>query len=380
MAAVPVDGAGEFESEPPASPAEAMPESSAQGDSPEGDTTSEIKVPHPSHDEVITVTDLAGRTINLGFNSQNAEFIEVDGDLIVTFPNGGVVILEGLTSALLSEPSTILLFDGKPLSAGEILAVNDGDLHIAPAGEAQTEPPNLPGGGASTYDDNLGPITSEIGTGSAGADAEQSILKTGPVSAVGGEDESLGRQLDPAAVSSSSVSANSTSTTPLANDEEGNGKDGTNGEEKDLGGNDINASPTDLNLNNSDVLENNSGGEVVGVVSATDPDEGDSFTYELVDDAGGRFAIDSRTGTVTVANGAALDHEAAASHDITIRVTDSGGESYQETFTIHVNDINEAPTDLDLSGTSVPEDSAGAPSQPCQSNPRGAASVTYRRV
>ena len=49
--------------------------------------------------------------------------------------------------------------------------------------------------------------------------------------------------------------------------------------------------------------------------------------------------------------------ETADNVDITIRVTDSGGESYQETFTIHINDLNEAPTDLALSGGSVPENS-----------------------
>ena len=94
------------------------------------------------------------------------------------------------------------------------------------------------------------------------------------------------------------------------------------------------------------------------MATGVDPDQGETFTYELTDDADGRFAIDSKTGDVTVANGAALDYEATASHDITIRVTDSGGETYQETFTVQVNDVNEAPTDLDLSNDTVLENSA----------------------
>ncbi|HMS03588.1 MAG TPA: cadherin repeat domain-containing protein, partial [Gemmatimonadaceae bacterium] len=35
------------------------------------------------------------------------------------------------------------------------------------------------------------------------------------------------------------------------------------------------------------------------------------ITYSLVDDAGGRFAIDPATGVVTVANGGLLDFETA---------------------------------------------------------------------
>ena len=59
---------------------------------------------------------------------------------------------------------------------------------------------------------------------------------------------------------------------------------------------------------------------------------------------GGRFAIDSATGQLTVANGALLNYVSSSSHSITIRVTDSGGFSYEETFVILVNQV-ELPTD-----------------------------------
>ena len=121
---------------------------------------------------------------------------------------------------------------------------------------------------------------------------------------------------------------------------------------------DVNEPPTDI-LFGTDIDENTANGTLVKVAVAVDPDEGDSFTYELVGNAGGRFAIDSETGEVTVAQGAALDHEAAASHGITIRVTDSGGETYQETFTIHVNDVNEASTDVTLDNSTIDEGAAG---------------------
>ena len=64
----------------------------------------------------------------------------------------------------------------------------------------------------------------------------------------------------------------------------------------------------------------------VGVTAlATDGDATDTITYSLVDDAGGRFAIDSGTGVVTVAG--AIDREAAASYDITVRATSSDTSS-----------------------------------------------------
>ena len=84
------------------------------------------------------------------------------------------------------------------------------------------------------------------------------------------------------------------------------------------------------------VLENAADGTVVGVVSATDPDAGDAFTYALLDDAGGRFTIDPTSGAITVANGALLDYETADQHSVVVQVTDVGGLSASATFAIAV--------------------------------------------
>ena len=103
------------------------------------------------------------------------------------------------------------------------------------------------------------------------------------------------------------------------------------------------------------VDENAPNGTLVGVAVAVDPDVGDTFTYELLDDASGRFAIDSVTGEAVVANSALLDYEVATSHNIIIKATDNSGLSYQKTFTTQVLDIseNEAPTDITFSLPSV---------------------------
>ncbi|MBI5672418.1 MAG: DUF4347 domain-containing protein [Nitrospirae bacterium] len=105
-----------------------------------------------------------------------------------------------------------------------------------------------------------------------------------------------------------------------------------------------NEAPTDLILSANSVAENAATGTVVGTVSGTNPDTGDTKTYSLTDTAGGRFAINASTGVITVADRSLLNYEAAASHTLTVQVTDSGGQSYTETFTINLSNVNEGPT------------------------------------
>ena len=50
-----------------------------------------------------------------------------------------------------------------------------------------------------------------------------------------------------------------------------------------------------------------------------------AFTYALLDDAGGRFAIGGAgNNEIVVADGSLLHHEAQSSHDVTVQVTDAG--------------------------------------------------------
>ena len=64
---------------------------------------------------------------------------------------------------------------------------------------------------------------------------------------------------------------------------------------------DINEAPTDITFGTS-VVENASNGTVVDIALAVDPDAGDSHTYALMNDAGGRFTINPTTGQVTIAD------------------------------------------------------------------------------
>ncbi|HSA80753.1 MAG TPA: cadherin domain-containing protein [Geminicoccaceae bacterium] len=97
-----------------------------------------------------------------------------------------------------------------------------------------------------------------------------------------------------------------------------------------------NQAPSIVELSANTVYENATNGTVVGTVAATDPDAGDSLTYALLDDAGGRFAIDPATGAITVADGSLLDYETAGQHSVVVQVTDAGGLSDTETFSVTV--------------------------------------------
>ena len=87
--------------------------------------------------------------------------------------------------------------------------------------------------------------------------------------------------------------------------------------------------------------------------TGTDTLPGAVLTYSLLDNAGGRFAINANTGVITVANGTLLDFEAATSQSINVQVKDQTGASLAKTFNIAVTNVNEAPTNETLTGGSV---------------------------
>ena len=107
----------------------------------------------------------------------------------------------------------------------------------------------------------------------------------------------------------------------------------------------VNAAPTDIAIFGS-ITENPAYGDGGVSVAAIDPDGG-SFTYSLTDNAGGRFAINSSTGAITVATGTAslIDYEASAGHSfaITVQAIDNGGLSYTKALSLQIADQNERP-------------------------------------
>ncbi len=119
--------------------------------------------------------------------------------------------------------------------------------------------------------------------------------------------------------------------------------------------NDLNEAPADLNLSSSAVNENVAANTVVGALSAVDQDAANTFFYTLVAGAGdtnnAAFNISGANLRIT----GSPDYEAAGSYSVRIRTTDQGSLYFEKAFTITINDLNEAPTDISLSNNAVDE-------------------------
>jgi hypothetical protein len=118
---------------------------------------------------------------------------------------------------------------------------------------------------------------------------------------------------------------------------------------------------TDTNAAANVVAENAVNGSTVGITAfASDPDTtNNTVTYSLTNSAGGRFAIDSITGVVTVANASLL--ASASQHTITVQAASSDGSTSAQSFTIAVAssdafDVGEI-TDANAAVNSVPQHS-----------------------
>ncbi|EMI18985.1 Cadherin domain protein [Rhodopirellula maiorica SM1] len=122
-----------------------------------------------------------------------------------------------------------------------------------------------------------------------------------------------------------------------------------------------NDAPHDMTATGMTIDEGTANGQVVGTVTTDDRDNADSVLYSLTDTANGRFTIDA-SGNIRVADSSQLDYEAATQHDITVRVQDAAGDTYDETFTVYLNDVNEfnvaAATDADGNPNQVNENAA----------------------
>ena len=102
-----------------------------------------------------------------------------------------------------------------------------------------------------------------------------------------------------------------------------------------------NRAPTDVSLSGAPISENNLVGDVVGTLSTTDPDIGDTHTYSFVSGDGdtdnASFEIDGSTLKANVV----FDYETQASYSIRVRSTDAGSLFTEKTFTITVTDVAE---------------------------------------
>lgn len=111
--------------------------------------------------------------------------------------------------------------------------------------------------------------------------------------------------------------------------------------------------PTDIALSTAVVAENQPVDTVVGSLSATDPDLADTHTFTLVPGANDNASF--QVVGATLRTNAEFDREARSTYGVRVRVTDTGGLSYEKYFAVVVTDVNETPTDLALSNDVIAE-------------------------
>jgi PKD repeat protein len=104
-----------------------------------------------------------------------------------------------------------------------------------------------------------------------------------------------------------------------------------------------NQAPTDISLSNSSVAENEPVNTIVGTLSTTDPNPGDTFTYTLVSGPGNDDNASFNINGDSLRTSAIFDYEAKNSYSIRVRSTDQGSLWLEKQFTIAVTDVNDAP-------------------------------------
>lgn len=105
------------------------------------------------------------------------------------------------------------------------------------------------------------------------------------------------------------------------------------------GGGGTGNAPTAIYLSSATAPENASN-FLIGTFTAEDADRDDNHTFNIVDDAGGRFYV---SGNRLYAKGS-LDYETQAHHELMVRATDRASNSLDKTFSINVSNVNEAPS------------------------------------
>src|SRR5262249_6262590 len=115
----------------------------------------------------------------------------------------------------------------------------------------------------------------------------------------------------------------------------------------------VNETPTDIALSNSSIKENAGANAVVGTLSGTDPDAGDTLTFSLP--AGNADNSAFSISVTPLRPNDSSDFQARPTSAVPVRATDAGGLSTEKVFTISVTNVNETPTDIALSNSSLDE-------------------------
>jgi hypothetical protein len=189
---------------------------------------------------------------------------------------------------------------------------------------------------------------------SAGADGSSTVTFTGTPAAINTALNGLSFRGDP---NYNVDSGGDNTLTILTRDEGQTGAGGplTDNDVIQINLSAANDQPTNIALSASSVAENQPSGTTVGNLSATDSDGLETFTYSLAagtgDDDNASFSIVGNA----LKTAAAFDFETKSSYSVRAQTDDGHGGTFQKAFTVTVTNVNEAPTDIAMSNTTVDE-------------------------
>lgn len=116
-----------------------------------------------------------------------------------------------------------------------------------------------------------------------------------------------------------------------------------------------NNEPTDISIDSDNIDENLSATSIVGRFSTSDVDAGDSHSYTLISGTGDDDNTSFNIFGNTLVSTEPFNFEVKSTYSILIQTDDGNGGLYNEVFTVMINNINDLPTDIGLSSSSITE-------------------------
>lgn len=121
-----------------------------------------------------------------------------------------------------------------------------------------------------------------------------------------------------------------------------------------------NDAPTALTLTTTTIFDHQQAGSYIGRFFTTDPDLNDTHTYSLVVGSGSTDNTQFYVQHDTLYNVNLIDYNTQSVFYIRARSTDAGGLFIENTFTLNVSNVNDAPTDIILSNYLIAENTPSA--------------------
>jgi hypothetical protein len=121
--------------------------------------------------------------------------------------------------------------------------------------------------------------------------------------------------------------------------------------------NNVNEAPYGITLTNNTQPENTATNTSIGRFNTLDPDSGDSFTYALVSGVGATNNANFNITSLGYLRNTTVFNYEVITNPLSIRVetTDFAGLTYEGTFDITITNVNETPTNISLSSSSISE-------------------------